>query len=807
MTDYAVVVGVARYPQLAPEGAAADLDGPDGDAQDVYDWLVAPDGGRLDPANVKLVRTADFEPLDDEDPQPALGRVERALQWLEQQTRKTAGGRLYLYFSGHGFSPVLEEGALFTAEATQVSPSYVYAHAWLRWFRKAQRFRESVLWMDCCMDFQQSIPVREVPMRAQVGTGVPGPAFIAVAARTKRALERTMPDGKVHGVFTWTLLKGLRGGASDERGNVTGESLRTFLYAVMPEFLPDDARRAGAIDLQPFVRADEGMVLRVLPERPRFAVRLTLPDVAVGQELRIWTGRPARRVVSEVLAGTQWSGELVRGLYVAELPSAGLRQGFQVSGGGDVELAVDHQGPPVIAPDGSELFAFDVIADNQAASIAVLDHQFDRIFSATGALRAREMPGVYKVRMEFGRDITTISDDVLLLDRDLQVGKTAPAPLSSPAPIPGSVRTLESHVGPFAAAADRQGAFTRPAGGKAAISVMARCWTAPGAGQAEGETVPHPMQGLRLVTGAGRTIADLTQDCTIDDRADPDPVAVWERELRPGAYFLRQSLPGGRRYEGCVVASPDWVTQIAIRRPEDADGGPAPRVGAIGDAAVFMRRAGGAAWDPGQDATIEAARLALTQGRNLFAEGRGAQLRDLLLSKYDDPVAGIIGCHLLLRAEAAGLSDPASRDRFDTAVANLRGLVGPDHPDVEALSLACAEESLRATRVFTAPPMFSHSWQLITQTSYRQPDLVPLQLWQRVHAAANIGPFFIWAVDKVTKAAHAQQLSLWIGAYAPRGKRRALTSRPPQAAREDGRRMQVPAAATAALWTDLAASR
>ena len=141
----------------------------------------------------------------------------------------------------------------------------MYAHAWLRWFRKAQRFREAVLWMDCCMDFQQSIPVQEVLMRPQLGTGIPGPAFIGLAAHTKKALERTMADGKVHGVFTWTLLQGLRGGASDERGQVTGESLRTFLYTVMPEFLPEDARSAGLIDLQPFVRADQGMVFRVFP--------------------------------------------------------------------------------------------------------------------------------------------------------------------------------------------------------------------------------------------------------------------------------------------------------------------------------------------------------------------------------------------------------------------------------------------------------------------------------------------------------------------------------------------------------------
>ena len=222
MDNYAVVVGVARYPELSTEGAAADLEGPDNDAQDVYDWLVSSDGGRLDPGNVKLLRSGDFEPPEPGDPQPAEAKIELALKWVEKQTRQTGGGRLYLYFSGHGFSPDLEEGALFTAEATQISPSYVYAHAWLRWFRKAQRFREAVLWMDCCMDFQQSIPVREVLMRPQLGTSVPGPVFIGLAAHTKKALERTMADGKVHGVFTWTLLKGLSAVRLSQAGRAPG---------------------------------------------------------------------------------------------------------------------------------------------------------------------------------------------------------------------------------------------------------------------------------------------------------------------------------------------------------------------------------------------------------------------------------------------------------------------------------------------------------------------------------------------------------------------------------------------------------
>lgn len=823
MADYALVVGISRYPGLVADGMAADLAGPDNDALAVHDWLLDPQGGRLDPGNVKLIRSALFDPLDPDDPQPERSRVERELKCIEKRTRDVPGDRLYLYFSGHGFSPVFEEGALLTAEATRVSTEYVHAHAWLRWFRKAQHFRESVLWIDACMNSFPSVPVNEINMAYRAGTRVPGPAFIALAAQTRNALESEMPDGRVHGVFTWTLLQGLRGGASDTRGRITGESLRTFLHNAMPEFLPEEARRATAVDLQPFVRADEGMVFRRLPARPRHTVHLTLPGCTAGQELRIWSGGPHAPVVSDVLAGPQWSGPLVRGLYVVTVAGAGVRQGFQVSGAGDVSLDVTAQGPPVTPSDGSELYSLEVVADNPAASISVTDSRFDRVSTETGQLDERHPPGVYKIRVQFGRDITTLSEDVVLLDRDLLLaGPTSPhALLLSSAPVAGTGTTHESHVAAFAEAAQPRAFFPAAAEAGSAISVISRYWTDPG-GPRRSSQLPHPMTGLRLFDPEGRLVADLSDDCRLEDADGGDPVAVWERAVPAGVYTLRQTLATSE-YEGSVVVSRDWVTQLALRRPTTAVGGsPAPREDRVNppdDAALFLRRVDG---DPGsaeQDRVLEAAQLALVQGRDLFGEGQGVELQELLLTTYDDPVAVLIGAHLLLRAGGGVQSPDHARElAFDRAVQRLRDLTGTGHPDVEALSLRCTESALRTTGRFAAPPMFSESWRLITEATYDSPELVPAELWARVHAWTTVGPFFVWAADEPTRAAHARQLTRWIegaeggpeaaaAGAAPRqaalpGGRSGHEARStvPSAVREAGRRSQVPAAAAAVLW-------
>ena len=317
MTDYAVVVGIAEYPGLT------NLAGPDTDAQAVYDWLVDPAGGNLERENVELIRSAQFDPIDPQDPKPASGSVKAALLRIAAKTQQAPGNRLYMYFSGHGFAPTLEEGALFTAEASQLAPFHVYAHSWLKAFRRAGMFRDVVLWMDSCMNYQQSVMPDEAEMRISRSTKPPGPAFVGLAAQTKSALEHKMADGKVHGVFTWTLLEGLRGGASDERGRVTGESLKAFLQSAMPEFLPDEVRRAAAVDLHPFVRADEGMVftrfaalgtcqkvLRSLRDDGLLLPRHQTSGLYAGQ--LVWK-KPSDAAVYDILRNPAYAGAFVHG--------------------------------------------------------------------------------------------------------------------------------------------------------------------------------------------------------------------------------------------------------------------------------------------------------------------------------------------------------------------------------------------------------------------------------------------------------------------------------------------------------------
>ena len=62
-----------------------------------------------------------------------------------------------------------------------------------------------------------------------MGSEASGPSFIGIGAKFPlKTVEREFPDdGKYHGVFTWALLKGLRGAAIDENGVVTAKVSET----------------------------------------------------------------------------------------------------------------------------------------------------------------------------------------------------------------------------------------------------------------------------------------------------------------------------------------------------------------------------------------------------------------------------------------------------------------------------------------------------------------------------------------------------------------------------------------------------
>jgi hypothetical protein len=613
----------------------------------------------------------------------------------------------------------------------------------------------------------------------------------------------------------------------------------------MSENLPSEVREANAVDVTPWVRSDPGIIFRQGGPTPTYQTILQFPNGPSDGSARVWGGPGCSLVAEHQIANGPCRFGLKRGLYLAEVPTDGLRQGFEITGGGDaqagaVTIEVIEKGPPVTPPAPSAEYQLSAKADNPAAAITVVDNDFNRVPSwGTGELGVMTKAGLYKIRVQYGREIAAMTERIVLLDRPLRVDLVAP-PIASPAPIPGSAMLHEFQEGAYHYSVTRKAlSEARTAEGldaqpSAWISIIGRYWT----GRSRRNSAlrfPHPLDGLQVLASDETTItADLTADAEgMTDHPDYDPVSTWSLKVRPGVYFVRQNLADGRAVVFALTACAGWITQLAIRRATtDATIGAAPdalapRIRVLGDPAVLMRMPDAA--NPVEDRMLEAARIALAEGRNILGEGRGGFLRQLLNNKFVNPILGILGAHLLIMAaDQEPGSAPQRLGILDQVVENLRGLVGGrNHPDVEALSLRCPNESLRARVPFLSPPLFKRSWQLMVEASYENAELVPQQLWEQVRATTPAGAYLVWACDERSREAHKRQLKDWSAAVAGLGLLEAgsgtesETMSPAQRAmagvlagwtrpalereiRENARRIDLPAGALADIFSTVA---
>jgi hypothetical protein len=743
--DYAVVLGLSRYPTLGePPDSAADLNGPDNDADAVYAWLKSvgiPD------ENIKLRKSSQFTPFNPPDAgKPTRDEINECFVWLDQiaQNNKGAGKglkvgrRLYVYASGHGFSPKRNQGCLFAANATPRYGVTSNVSSWFEWFQDANYFDELVLWMDCCMNRMSLLPPGDVPLVPIVSPNASGPAFIAFAAqRPLKAAEAPVPEdaGRVHGLFTWALLEGLRGAAVDEYGMVTSNSLANRLRnSLRPRMSPADLNDLDVSKEPDILREDVGLVFaRGLAPRA-YETTLTF-SAGIGQQGRLWSGRPPRVSQTFTIEPAVQLSLAPPGLYLVDSPAAGLRQGLEVTGASSV--AISETGAAVRDSTGS-VFSVGITPAEPGTEIFVIDERFRLIDHNSGRLQARLPFGIYKIKTRVAR---SVKEKVFLLDEnqpDLQ--GVASVPVLAAAPLPATVLHHEYHE---AAAVSAPAVDVVKAPG-AAITVMARVWTQAGHPAA----VFQPWLGVKIVDEGGKTVADLERDGTRDTGGDP--FAVCSLSVRPGIYFLRQHLANRQDVEQSLVVPENWHLRAFILRvgePGRQTLSPYPRV------SLMMHRTDRdfRLDDPARKG-MEIARVALADERAILDN----ELEALLLLKFEDPVAGIIGGHLLLIENERN----PRRDigLLDEVVKNLRLLVGNEHPDVECLSLRCPDESLRRNTAVRLPPLYQRSWKLLIEASQNNPALVPKKLWDRIQAQSSLPPYLVWASDAESKAASREAI-------------------------------------------------
>ncbi len=319
MPNKAIVVGIQAYPELPPA-----LQGPRNDARRFHEWVTTVGG--VAPGDATLI-------LDDEPPaataldaHPTAETLTRLFDALEaealRQPNGRVGDRLYLYLSGHGFGQNLSDAALLMANATRErTRNNISGRLWADHFYANGFFKEVLLFLDCCRERYQPSMINGPGTLLSPVPRPGGRRFYGFASKYGKLAVEHVIDGRMGGVFTATLLDALGGGASEDDGRITAESLKAYLYENMVGFLSttDLANKDVAREPELFCDAPEReFVIATVPPR-RFQVAIPLPDGSRDRARQLFgeqDGRKFARIAQAAADGTsQWNLSLLRGTY------------------------------------------------------------------------------------------------------------------------------------------------------------------------------------------------------------------------------------------------------------------------------------------------------------------------------------------------------------------------------------------------------------------------------------------------------------------------------------------------------------
>ncbi|HKB38852.1 MAG TPA: hypothetical protein VKD72_20580 [Gemmataceae bacterium] len=359
--DWAVIVGVRWYPGLG------NLDGPLRDASAFADWVMARNGGDVPPGNVRLILSDADDPQygSADEARPIVTEVQAAFDSIarvSQANEKAGAGlrvgrRLYLYLAGHGYEPALNlfpllsanQTALLMANASREAPGYhVGGRGYADWFFYAGFFDEVLLFMDCCREVDRQSapnpPHRKLNPAPDVLEKVRG--FYAWGTKWDRLTrEKPLPpDNQVRGIFTATLLDGLRGAAADASGRVTAASLGVYLAGNMKKYL--SAAEQADTDLGDpdyWVHPQPGTQL-VIATLPTATLHVRPPAALADRDVLVLNTVSYTAVPPAASGPPAWDYQVPRGNYLVQLirrgqpPFIDAFQPLTVDGPGEIDV-------------------------------------------------------------------------------------------------------------------------------------------------------------------------------------------------------------------------------------------------------------------------------------------------------------------------------------------------------------------------------------------------------------------------------------------------------------------------------------
>jgi hypothetical protein len=389
---------------------------------------------------------------------------------------------------------------------------------------------------------------------------------------------------------------------------------------------------------------------------------------------------------------------------------------------------------------------FTVVASDDMAELTVVDGSLNTVARGVAKLQASLPVGLYKIRARVG---PTITEQLVSLDQDVQINIPE---LSIPSPIPLGASPDSVDHAPAAITASTT--VTDSFGVGASVLIFAR-----EASRSQGDSGGSPAAGLFLLNEQGQQLADIEQRA--ETRRGTNACAGWRADVDPGPYRLRLVRPDGTAIERAIYAvQNDQIQVFLLQGDYILSDGTVKRIPDMSGSAIAISTYHGFNPQSRLARLSEIARYALTQRRRILSD---AFLNHLLDEKFDDPMLGLLGAHLLLR------DNPDDSRLFQIVTGNLRRLLGPDHPDLRALWLARKSSDGSIDLRLESPPMLRQSWDLAVDKSILNPDILAVDAPGSSIADKILpdAPWLLWRTssgDQLSAVEHA--LKDYLGARA-----------------------------------------
>lgn len=374
-------------------------------------------------------------------------------------------------------------------------------------------------------------------------------------------------------------------------------------------------------------------------------------------------------------------------------------------------------------------------AGDPTTEIFLIDSDLQLVAQSVGVLNVEQPSGLYQVKLRAGANS---SEDLIKLGREPFRKTYAPLAFSSPAPLENTHKTHEFHR----SSAEAQSKLEHvDKGSGSSIYVFARDWTAKVRGKAtapSGGLYANPARGLTLVNMSGAELVNFEEQSKTE--LGWEPWAACNVCVDPGSYILRLKAPDGSIWERTLIASPNWQTQcFLLQRDYPESRGPD-----LAGATILMREKD-LGFEPNRDELrlVELARLGLMNQRPILSN----EVEDLLTRKFENPLLGIFGAHLLLELEQTR-GRVYEEGLLRHVVEKLRGLLNEPHPDVEALAWKAGVGDPKYR--FETPPMLRRGWSLMTQASAQSREVIPpdslsARIYDRLLAEE---PWLVWCGEQ-----------------------------------------------------------